>query len=120
MTDPVIKKMIESGVMDESEAPFENDDNAFDESENESDGIELPYTLELSDPFDFGKEKIKELIFCNRATTAMTSHLPIHGTPKRGHFIPIISGMTGLDDAYIRLVSPRDFMRCIEIAFTFF
>lgn len=119
--DPVIKEMIESGAMHETQAPFDRQENKFDEGENKEDKIKLPYTLKLQDPFDFMQEgKITELKFINRLTTEHTMHLPIGVQHKRGHYVPVIAGMLGKPEAFVKLISPGDFMECVNVALDFF
>lgn len=119
--DPAIKEMIDAGVMHDTQAPFDHNENEFDEKENKDDEIKLPYTLKLKDPFDFMQEgRIIEITFVNRLTTAMTMHLPMGVEHKRGHYVPVIAGMLGKPEAFVKLISPADFMECVNVALDFF
>ena len=118
--DPNIKEMIEAGAMHESEAPFDDNENKFDEPD-EKEKIKLPYTLELMSPFDYSSNrKVTELVFVNRLTTGMTMHLPMSGDHQRGHYVPIIAGMTGESVSLIKKLGPQDFISCVSVLMDFF
>ena len=116
--DKAIKEMIDKGVMTEEEAPFDDEENEFEEEEIEK--IELPHTIKLEVPFEFADKKIEEITFKNRITAEMIMHLSIQGNHKHGHYIPIISQMTGEQSALIKKLSPIDLINCEYVVTYFF
>ena len=75
----------------------------------------MPYELELVEPFISGKKEYKTLLFKNRLKAAWTKHLPLDGNLKRGHFSPLIAGMTGFPPAVLDEMSAVDFTNAMGV-----
>lgn len=117
-TDPVIEEMIAAGAMNASEKPFDESANEF--VDNKEEGFTIPHTLKLKNPFSFGEREIKEIVFKNRLTVDMIMHLQMGISHQYGHYVPVVSQMTGESSELIKKLSPIDFVDCIMIVTFFF
>jgi len=109
----IFAELTAKGVLDPSEVPFDEDENkapTFDDMPT------LPHTMQLIDPFEFGKgDKIQTLVFLSVPSAAVCLHLPVGGEIKFGHYVPIIGHCTGQPDALIKKLSFRDFRKAVEV-----
>jgi hypothetical protein len=108
------QEAIKSGAMDSSEALFDEQDNEFQE---EIEKIELPYTLVLKYPIKLKKSEINEIVFKNILKAAL--HIPINAELKMGHFLPMISQMTGEPQPIIKQMAHVDFAAAVNVVSTF-
>lgn len=118
MVDTILKEMVDSGAIHEAQVPF--DPNTENASPAVSAKTEMPYTLELLEPIDFGSEKITEVVFKNRLRAGMVMHLTVGQQPKYGHFLPVIAAMTGQPEALIMQLGYADYVNCLETVTLFF
>ena len=116
--DKVIKEMVEKGVIDPSEVPFDESENEFkEETENK---FELPHTIKLKHPIEFDNRKIEEITFKNMCTVEMILHLHMNLGHQYGHYVKPVSQMTGEAEAVIKKLAPTDFVDCVEVVTNFF
>lgn len=106
---------------------FGDEDNNFSENENklqdesEDEKQKLPHTVKLKRPIEIGGKKYTELVFKYPVTIAMMKALPVSEEhQKLGHFLPMISGMTGEPSSVVEMLSVDDFNVCVELARSFF
>lgn len=113
MTD--LKKELE-GMIDE--------ENIFDKSENEFSTrkrIEIPHAIKLKEKITYGDLEREEIVFKNRFKASMMYHLRvINDDHQYGHYMPIISQMTGEPESLIGELGSEDFIECVSVMTRFF
>ena len=114
----IYDQMVQNGVMDPSEVPFDESEN---KAPNVEDGFELPYTLVLKHPIVFAKDEVKELVFRRYPRAAVCLHLPALDPNKyqMGHFVPILSDCCGVSNALVKELMYADFQKAVEVVIHF-
>lgn len=110
-----INKLIGAGVLDPTEAPFEESENEAPKEEEEEEKYTLPHTIELKYPIKKGSETIESVTFNRVPSAGDCMHLPMVGEYKMGHFVPIISACTGDSTVVIKRMSAPDFRQCLAV-----
>lgn len=111
--------MIDSGAMHETQVPFDEDENKYDENSHNL-YYKMPHTLTLKEPIEWGKNTRKEITFKNRLKLGMYMHWIPNQVMQFGSYVPIIAQMTGETEEFIKDLSAPDANECITIVNYFF
>jgi len=111
--DPVTKTLLDTGVLDETQLPF-------DESQNKAPDLKpmpptLPITVKLNDPIVMGSDTVSEITISHVPKVAHCMHLPLIGEQKFGHYVPIVAHSCGVAEEVVKRMSFRDFREVIEV-----
>lgn len=111
--------MREKEEFNEEENEFHDSETFFPDSENEKpkedEEPQLPITVTMDHPFDFGKKNITEIVFVRRPNGSSMAHFPANDKyQKLGHFYPILAHMSDYSGAVINKMTTSDIRKCIE------
>lgn len=108
---------------EKQENRFDNEDNSAPDAEDAAPVYELGHVMPLSEPFSFGDRRVESIQFKNRFTVGMIKHFPMDQDKsplKVGHFLPVISKMTGEVPQLIDMLGMADMNKAAEITASFF